>query len=298
MMNRRVAAALATLALVAASCGTTTGGGPAVAATGNTGTSEAAPAATVTSEPTTTLGETAAETTTTTAIADQRRLDVTLEPPPWEEVTIETADGIELFGRFWEGGDVAVIVGHDFDNPTPGSAGQRPPQSSENALPYTAAIVREGFTVLAFDWRGHGSSGGQFDIRSSPTDLEAVYSWVAGNGFEKVFMVGWQGAGTSAVVADAASPDIEFDGIALLFSPPQDIGLNADAVLGEIDGLTLFIGTNGRRTGSWAKRMEAKATNSFGVFNFEPTPTGLQFIDVFGGELAGRVVDLVETATA
>ena len=52
------------------------------------------------------------------------------------------------------------------------------------------------------------------------------------------------------------------------------------------------------RTGSWSKRMEAKAANSLGVFNFEPTPSGLQFIDAFGDEPAGKIADLVEAATS
>jgi len=80
----------------------------------------------------------------------------------------------------------------------------------------------------------------------------------------------------------------------LLFSPPQDTGLDADRSLPDIDALTLFIGSNAGRSGSFSKRMEAKASNSFGSFNFERTPTGLQFNDVFGPELAGRIVAFVE----
>lgn len=293
--TRRGLIAIIAIALVAAACG---GGDDTAAVVGDTtpattvAANAAAPAETTTAVSAATATS-VIESTTTTA-ASFRLIDLSAEPPPWEAVTIATEDGIDLFGRFWPGNDIAIIFGHDFDNPNPGSAGQRPPQSTETALAYTGALAREGFSVLAFDWRGHGQSTGEYDVPASQIDLKATYGWVEDQGFETIVMIGWVGAGTSAVVLDAADAEVGFDGIALLFSPPQDTGLDADRSLPDIDGLTLFIGSNAGRSGSFSKRMEAKASNSFGAFNFERTPTGLQFNDVFGPELAGRIVAFVE----
>ncbi len=108
-------------------------------------------------------------------------------------------------------------------------------------------------------------------------------------------MMGWVGSGTSAVVLDAESDDITFAGIAMLFSPPQDTGLDASRVIAEIDAPMYFIGSNAGQSASWAKRHEAKAVDSRGVFIFDRVPTGVTFFDVFGGELAGRIVEFLSS---
>ncbi len=287
MQRARFVATLAALTLVATACGATSSstGVEGITITTTTNASSA----------TTTPSVAAAESTfaTTTAIPQPTVLDMTIEPSGWEDVTITTEDGISLYARFWPGNDVAVLAGHDFDNPAPGSSDQRPPQSSENVLPYSAAIAREGFTVLSIDFRGHGQSAGEYDVQASQQDLAAAYAWLEAKGYETIVMMGWVGSGTSAVVLDAARDDIEFDDIAMLFSPPQDTGLDSNRVIAEIEAPLLFIGSNAGPTASWSKRAEAKAANSHGVFIFERVPTGVTFLDVYGGELAGRMVDFL-----
>jgi alpha/beta superfamily hydrolase len=281
-MRSRPFAWIAIATLIAPACGVTSSssGGQGIQIT----TTTAAAGTTAASPP---------QSTTTTVAATVPELDVTIEPSGWEDVTITTEDGIDLHGEFWQGGDLAVLVGHDFDNPTPGATGQRAPQSSEVQLPYTAAIAREGYTTLAFDFRGHGESGGEYDVRASQLDLAAAYQWLRAEGYERIVMVGWVGSGTAAVVLDAARDDIAFAGIAMLFSPPQDTGLDASRVVGEIEAPMWFVGSNAGQSASWARRLEAKALDSRGVVVFERVPTGVTFIDVFGGELAGRIVDFL-----
>ncbi len=230
--------------------------------------------------------------TTTTPLA--RSLDVTIEPTGWQDVTITTDDGLALNAKHWPGGDTALLFGHDFDNPTPGAAGRRAPQSSEVILPYSSALAREGYTVLSPDFRGHGSSEGEFNVRESQSDLAAAYAWLRDAGHQEIVMIGWVGSGTAAVVLDVDRTDIEFAGIAMLFSPPQDTGLDANRVLPEIGAPMYFIGSNAGQSASWARRMEAKVKDSRGVYIFERVPSGLTFIDVYGGELAGRVLQFVE----
>ncbi len=273
---------LVAIALVAAGCGASS----STAVEGITITTTTVAAGTTAAAADTTE----ASTTTTAAVTE---IDLTIEPSGWEDVTITTEDGLALYGRFWEGNDTAVLFGHDFDNPTPGSGGQRAPQSSEAVLPWSSAIAREGYTVLSVDFRGHGQSEGEYNVRESQLDLAAMYQWLETKGYDRIVMIGWVGSGTAAVVLDAERDDLEFDGIAMVFSPPQDTGLDASRVLPEIEAPTYFIGTEAGRSASWAKRLEAKAVDSRGVFVFERVPSGVQFIDVFGAELAGRLVDFV-----
>lgn len=284
-MRRTVA--LAALAVAAASCGLTSS---STAVEGITITTTSGAAAT-SSNVATTIPSTTLAATITAAPAPE--LDLTIEPSGWEDVRITAEDGIDLYARYWDGGDRAVLFGHDFDNPTPGSAGQRAPQSSESILAFSAAIAREGYTVLSMDYRGHGQSEGEYDVRASQLDLAAAYRWLADQGHDEVVMVGFAGSGTAAVVLDAESDDIDFAGIAMLFSPPQDTGLDANAVLPAIEAPMFFVGSEAGQSASWANRLEAKATNSSGVFIFDRVPSGVTFFDVFGAELAGRIAQFI-----
>jgi alpha/beta superfamily hydrolase len=282
MGSRRKLVAILACGLLGTACGATSTSTPQVTLADGTATttSSAAPVAVETDS-------------TTTAAPGFTELDVSLNPTGWEDVTITTEDDVELYGRFWSGGETAVLYAHDFDNPNPGSTGQRPPQSSEVVLPYAAAIADQGVTLLAIDFRGHGLSAGEYDVQASQEDLTAAYQWLADAGYETIVMVGWVGSGTAAVVLDAASDDVDFAGIAMLFSPPQDTGLDADRVLAEIDAPLFFVGSDAGRSASWARRMGAKAANPYDIHVFGGVPSGVQFIDVYGGELAGRIYDFI-----
>ena len=244
-----------------------------------------------TTQPATTVAPTTTEPVETTVAPFTRLIDLVAEPPAWEDVTITTEDGVDLYARYWPGGPTALLVGHDYSVTTAGAYGQRPDQSSEVFVQYTGTFAREGYTVLSPDFRGHGRSGGEFRPQDGVIDLKAAYDFLVAEGYEKIVMVGWIGAGTTAVVLDADDDEVSFDGIALLFSPPQDHGMDASAVLDDLEAPTYFLAINSGTTASWARRMADKATNSVGAFVFENVPTGLTFTDVFGPEFVGRVLD-------
>ncbi len=248
-----------------------------------------------TTQPATTVAPTTTEPVETTVAPFTRLIDLVAEPPAWEDVTITTEDGVDLYARYWPGGPTALLVGHDYSVTTAGAYGQRPDQSSEVFVQYTGTFAREGYTVLSPDFRGHGRSGGEFRPQDGVIDLKAAYDFLVAEGYEKIVMVGWIGAGTTAVVLDADDDEVSFDGIALLFSPPQDHGMDASAVLDDLEAPTYFLAINSGTTASWARRMADKATNSVGAFVFENVPTGLTFTDVFGPEFVGRVLDFADS---
>lgn len=283
MNTRRHAAALVALLVLVASC---------------SGNNDAAPTTTDTVTPTEVATTAAADTTVpaeTTAAPFSRLIDIVAEPPAWEDVTITTEDDVELYARFWPGSSTALLVGHDYSVTTAGAFGQRPDQSSESVLPFTATFAQQGYTVLSPDYRGHGESGGDFEPQAGVIDLEAAYTFLSDRGYDKIVMVGWIGSGTTSVVLDAASDAVAFDGIVMLFSPPQDHGMDANAVLAELEAPIYFIGSNAGTSASWSRRMSNKAQNSAGAFVFERVPTGLQFIDVFGPEFVGRILEFADS---
>lgn len=280
MIEWRRFAILGAATLLAASCATAS----------ETATTTSPPASAPT---TTTLDGTAAPETTVAPFT--RLVDLAAVPPAWQDVTIITEDGVDLYGRFWQGGDTALLVGHDYSVTTAGSSGQRPPQSSENVLPYAGTFAAAGYTVLSPDFRGHGASGGDFAPQQGLVDLAGAYRFLVDQGYEKIVMIGWVGSGTTAVALDVAEDAIAFAGIVMAFSPPQDHGIDADQVLGELEAPIFFIGSQAGRSASWANRMAAKALNSHGSYIFERVPTGLQFNDVFGPEFIGRILEFVDS---
>jgi alpha/beta superfamily hydrolase len=253
--------------------------------------------ATATTESVTASTAAGAEATTSTTIFD-REIALDVEPPPWETVAIPTEDGITLAGRFWPGNDTVVLLQHNFDIPRLVASGQRQPQSSENVLVWSGLAADTGYTVLSFDFRGHGDSEGKAKVRDSQIDLKAAQDWLRARGYEDVIFVGWVAAATAAVVLDAADESVNYAGIGFVFSPPQETGMDATRAIPEVDTPMWFVGSNAGQTASWARRLEAKAVDSYGIHVFEPTPTGLQFMDVFGAELAGRILNFIDEAAA
>jgi pimeloyl-ACP methyl ester carboxylesterase len=73
-------------------------------------------------------------------------------PPPdgFEEVALQTGDGVTLAGWYAPPANgAAIILLH-------GAGGSR-----EDVRPYAAMLARRGYGVLALDQRGHGQSGGR-----------------------------------------------------------------------------------------------------------------------------------------
>jgi alpha/beta superfamily hydrolase len=203
-----------------------------------------------------------------------------------------------LRGRFWRGSDVAVLVAHDFGNTTSGSRGQRAEQSGETVLWLSGALARQGLTVFSPDYRGHGLSDGEIDKRAGSTDMRAAYTWLQDQGASEIVVLGWVGSGTVAAHLDATDETVDFTGIVLAFSPPQEIGHDAQSVIADLTTPVYMFGINTGTTARFAKLLSDAAGNSLGYHVFDAVPSGLTFVDVFGPEMAGRVIAFVETVAS
>lgn len=283
------------LVMVGAACDAPADDGASGSDPAPTTSQEAAATSSTTTSATT---NTASTSTPTTTVAPFTEIEVGLEPPAFEEVAFDTDDGVTLRGRFWRGSDVAVLVGHDFGNTTSGAFGQRPDQNGDTIIWLSGALARQGYTVLSPDYRGHGLSDGDFNKREGSTDLRAARQWLVDQGAREIVVAGWVGSGTVAAHLDATDDSVDFSGIVLMFSPPQEIGHDAQAVIADLTTPTFHFGINTGTTARFAKLLSEAAGNSQGVHVFDAVPTGLTFVDVFGPELAGRVVAFVEDVTS
>jgi hypothetical protein len=75
-----------------------------------------------------------------------------------DNVSFRTVDGVELKGTFWTNPDskknAAVLLLHNFSKQKGGS------RSDEGWEALGESLAKEGYTVLSFDFRGHGDSKG------------------------------------------------------------------------------------------------------------------------------------------
>ena len=236
-------------------------------------------------------------TTTTTTTVAPRYVPLLEEPPPFEEVTLTTEDGLELYAKYWPGGPVAVLAGHDFYTASDEADGFEP-RSSETELWWTGVIADAGYTVLSPDYRGHGQSPERPSIKNAPVDLKAAYEFLVAAGHETIVMLGLVGSGTAAVVLDAGDPDVEFAGIAMMWSAPQEIGLDAQRVLYGIDAPVFLVSFENVRLERWAKLMSDEIEDLYDLVIYAPAPDGVEWTDVYGEEFVGRLIDFIDHAAS
>lgn len=111
--------------------------------------------------------------------------------PEAREVTIATADGLELAAWFVEAGPTAVAV-------FPGNAGHR-----GHRAPIARALSDAGLSVLLVDYRGYGGNPGRPTEEGLATDAEAAVAWLdARTDVERIVYLG-ESLGT-AVATDLA----------------------------------------------------------------------------------------------
>jgi len=239
--------------------------------------------------------EEAEETTTTTVFG--RPVAAPTEAPPFEEVTITSEDGVDLYAQFWEGGDIAVVYTHKYDAAAAGGGGVRPPQSSATVAPSTWALAEHSLTVLAIDFRGHGLSEGTYNVKESQLDMRAAYRFLTDRGFTTI--VGMAFGGSAPVMADLSAKDPDFDlaGLGMLFTPLAETGFDGKTALSALDEPVWLVGIDVGSFGGVTKRLEPSVQNLYDRTIFPPVPSGLQFADVYGPEYLGRQLDFIEAVT-
>jgi hypothetical protein len=130
-----------------------------------------------------------------------------------QAVTIECGE-VRLEGLLEDGGgDQAAVVCH----PHPLYGGD---MNNNVVSALSAAYYRAGFSVLRFNFRGVGRSGGRYDNgRGEQDDLLAALSFLRERGASRIHIAGYS---FGAWVAAVASDRLEFAEALVFVSPPVD----------------------------------------------------------------------------
>ena len=198
------------------------------------------------------------------------------------EVTFMTEDGIELNGNIFGSGDKWVILSHMY--PTD--------QTSWFDFAEEILIGEEGYSVLTYDFRGYGKSGGTQDVSKTVIDLTAALAYIKQYDPELIYLMGASMGGTASIVV-AYESFTTLDGVISFSGPGEFEGVSAIDVIGDLVPGKLFIASQGdagaaqSATEMYEKSMEPKWLeildgSSHGTFIFEEEP-----------ENAQKVIDIV-----
>lgn len=123
-------------------------------------------------------------------------------------IDLRTSDGVRLAGLHWPGGPMGYVLAHGFTG-------------SCTALHMThicAALVGTGASVVAFDFRGHGRSGGRSTLGDREVhDLAAAVAYLRERGPGPVAVLGWSMGGS--VVLRYAGLGGDADAVVSISSP-------------------------------------------------------------------------------
>lgn len=132
---------------------------------------------------------------------------------PHEVFRAPSTDGVELFcTRLGGNPDAAIVVAH-------AAIGR----SYQRWILDLAEELSRSFTVILFDFRGHGRSTGRcpMGFTKPSEDLEAVVDWTRGMGFSKVGVAGFSLGAAAGFLLAARRPC--FDAFVSIGCPPRMI---------------------------------------------------------------------------
>ena len=128
------------------------------------------------------------------------------------KVQFVAADGVEITGRLWANGDVAVILAHGFSEYT----------AQDDWLPFAPALAQRGYAVLTFNFRGfcngRGCSEGPSELGKNWRDAMAAVEFMETRGAKKIFLIG-ASMGGLAVLRAARMPEVDVAGVVSLSTP-------------------------------------------------------------------------------
>ncbi len=112
--------------------------------------------------------------------------------PVERAVTFVTSDGIRIAATAFGRGSTGVVLAHML-------GGDR-----SDWTPFARLLAREGYTVLAFDFRGHGKSPGSFDEAVLDRDVRAAAEFLKDQEVTRVALIGASMGGTASIKVAAS----------------------------------------------------------------------------------------------
>ena len=130
-------------------------------------------------------------------------------------VSFNTVDNLVLKGRLFEGGEIGVVLAHQF------------PEDQSSWWAFGRVLAERGYTALAFNFRGYGEgesrSGGEKELDMIALDVEGAISFLQARGVSSIFLVGASMGGTASLKVAAQVP---VAGVVSLSSPVEFNGLD------------------------------------------------------------------------
>lgn len=127
-----------------------------------------------------------------------------LPPAASGPVTLTNADGIALSGTISGSGSTGVILAHMYGG------------SQSDWQPLAGDLTAAGYTLLAFDFRGFGQTGGEQNLKTLDGDILAAAAYLRSRGVQKVVCIGASMGGTACARAAA---EASLDGLVVISSP-------------------------------------------------------------------------------
>lgn len=146
--------------------------------------------------------------------------------PSGRAVTFTTEDAVTLAGKVFGAGERGVVLAHQYNKD----------QSSWYEM--AGKLADLGYMVLAFDFRGYGTSSGVKGDATTVADLKAAVLALKEEGATRVAVVGASMGGTAAVVEAA---DDQLAGLVTVSAPVVFQGLNCEPYVSKVTAPKLFL---------------------------------------------------------
>ncbi len=154
-------------------------------------------------------------------------------PGEFREVSFDTADGGRVFANLYGDAEHGLVLAHGavFDK--------------ESWASQSTKLAKEGFRVLAIDFRGYGKSQAGSKKDALYFDVLAAVQYLNENGVKRISVIGGSMGGGAAAQASVESRDGEIDDLILLahtpISRPQKLKGRKLFIVSEGDGLVTTI---------------------------------------------------------
>ena len=206
--------------------------------------------------------------------------DTTVDPG--EAVSITTSDGLELEGRQWGDGADFVVLAH------------MAPADMSSWADFARLLAAEGYTALAFNFRGYGRSDGESDDFDVAVDVRAAVDAAMATGAERVFVVGASMGGAGAIAASASS---EIAGTVALSAPTEFKGVNAESLAQFVTNpLLLVAAEDDGDAAEDAAAIGASAKTEAQLVLLSGAEHGTNLFAEHGSELAELILDFLAAA--
>lgn len=203
-------------------------------------------------------------------------------PDPGREFSITTSDDVELEGRAFGTSERYVILAH------------MRPADMTSWFDFARVLAGEGYTAIAFNFRGYGESGGLEGEFEVDLDVGGAVDAALAAGATEVFIIGASMGGTGAVAASAFD---DIAGTVTLSAPDEFEGVDAASLAVFVDSPILLIAAD--QDGSAAEDASAIAAVAKGeteLVVLTGNQHGTNLFTEHGEEITKLILDFLAAA--